>query len=220
MIISDTKGFIFVHNPKCAGTSLRTSLKPYDTRDNYFWMGEKSHALNRTIDKAHIPLKYLAVAYPGVYSLMERYYVFTFVRDPYARFYSSFTEYMRHQKKDTPIPSGPAQLRDMINDFAVANINAKSVVENFSFRHFPPQHLFAYVGNKCRVDFIGRVERMEDSLKVIQEALNIPGITVPTKNAMSNRQEITEIFTKKTVDIIHRIYQKDFDLFFYDRYMS
>jgi hypothetical protein len=220
VIVSESKGFVFIHNPKCAGTSVRESLKKHDTRDNYFWMGEYCHVLNRHIDKAHIILKNLAISYPEIFRLLDRFFVFTFVRDPYERFYSSFFEYMKHHRKDIVIPPDSRKVMEMINDFAVANITPNSVVNDFKLRHFPPQHLFVYIGNKSYVDFVGKVERMAESIKVIEQALRIDNLIVQKKNVMPNRQPVSEIFTQKTRDIIHRVYERDFDLFFYDQCMG
>ena len=37
MIVSDSKRFLFIHIPKCAGNTVRNWLRRYDTRSDFFW---------------------------------------------------------------------------------------------------------------------------------------------------------------------------------------
>ena len=37
MIISDINKFIFLHIPKCGGTTIRESLMKFETRNNFYW---------------------------------------------------------------------------------------------------------------------------------------------------------------------------------------
>ena len=90
MIISDTQKFIFLHIPKCGGTTVRNSLKKFDTRNDYYWMHvymngatEKSPKLQ--IDKAHMSLPIFKRLYPKDFELLNEYTVFAFSRNPIKR---------------------------------------------------------------------------------------------------------------------------------------
>ena len=87
MIISDTQRFIFLHIPKCGGTTIRNSLIDFDTRNNYFWMydylpGAEADSEKQRIDKAHMSLPIFKQLYPRDFELLNEYTVFAFSRNP------------------------------------------------------------------------------------------------------------------------------------------
>lgn len=56
MIVSHAKRFIFLHIPKCAGTSFRDALKCYyDDFENFWYRRYHSH-FDCEIDLAHMRL--------------------------------------------------------------------------------------------------------------------------------------------------------------------
>lgn len=95
MIISETKAFAFIHVPKCAGTSIRNSLSPHDTRNNYLWMhysmpGASETCANLSIDKAHMPLVISKNLYPDDSRLLSELTTFAASRHPIKRLTSAF----------------------------------------------------------------------------------------------------------------------------------
>ena len=90
MIISDKYRFVFIHNPKCGGTSVRKALQDYDTRNNHFWMFAEVYGVK--VDKAHMPLYLLRVYSPQDYDILKTYFTFMFVRHPIERCISGFNE--------------------------------------------------------------------------------------------------------------------------------
>ena len=83
MIISDRRQFVFIHNPKCAGTALRAVLMPFDTTGNFFWLHDTCNG--RKIDKAHMPLFMMRQRFPEYFALLPRYLTFMAVRNPFTR---------------------------------------------------------------------------------------------------------------------------------------
>src|SRR4051812_6271823 len=90
MIISETRRFVFIHNPKCGGTTMRHALMPYDTTNNFFWMFDDVNGAK--IDKCHMPMHVFRRLYPYYFDLLQTCFVFMIVRDPYSRAVSSFNE--------------------------------------------------------------------------------------------------------------------------------
>ena len=84
MIIGDIHEFIFIHIPKCAGTSVRSALFQHETRNNYYWYhhqipGARDEDPKPLIDKAHMPL-----------AIMKRFFLVNLV------FYSNIQHLLHH----------------------------------------------------------------------------------------------------------------------------
>lgn len=93
MIISDHHKFAFVHIPKCAGTSVRRALAPFDDRhDRYYATGVAPHPRLGLLDHHHVPLAVLASDFPDDFACLETYESYALIRDPVARFPSSLHE--------------------------------------------------------------------------------------------------------------------------------
>ena len=96
MIISDTHGFVFVHIPKCGGTSVRSALARYDDRaEQYYDKGRATHPVLGDLDHHHIPLSVLRENFPEDFECVKRYTSFAIVRDPFERFPSSVFQRLR-----------------------------------------------------------------------------------------------------------------------------
>jgi len=94
MIISDDHRFIFVHIPKCAGTSIKRELKSIDTTGGRFFpIGE--HPQLGTIHLAHITLADLEIHFPESFAKLQDYRSFAIVRDPMDRFFSAIFQRLR-----------------------------------------------------------------------------------------------------------------------------
>lgn len=91
MIIDDTHQVVFVHIPKCGGTSVRRQLALLDSYAGAFY-GRKPHARLGELDYCHIPLPFLRSDFPVEMEKVERYRAFALVRDPHARFVSATFE--------------------------------------------------------------------------------------------------------------------------------
>ena len=111
MIICPTHGFVFVHIPKCAGTSVRLQLRACDPA--HVFMGRTAeHPVLGTTDYAHIPLRHLRVHFPEEYAALDRMDGFAIVRDPLTRFGSALRQvlWQYEQRPMTLIPA--AEVRD------------------------------------------------------------------------------------------------------------
>jgi len=216
MIISDSKKFIFLHNPKVAGTSLRRILiKHYDTRNNFYWGVCEAERLNRKIDKAHMSITDFRLAFPADYELLDEYFVFVFVRHPVERFISSISEHIRHYQKNIDLSAlAPGQIQNMISDVA-GQIDMYKIRYNIQFRHFMPQHEIIFEGFKCRADFIGHLNTLQSDFSRVCEILDLDNEqTIKTWNRKSRQFSGNgDDIDKKIRDKIYFLYEKDFIYF-------
>ena len=95
MIVSDSEHFVFIHNPKVGGMTIRAALMAYETRNNRFfewqWVGHQKVR----IDMAHITLQQLRRYFPEVVDQVAPYLKFGFVRNPYARYFSALSQHLK-----------------------------------------------------------------------------------------------------------------------------
>ena len=93
--MSVTKKFLFIHIPKTAGTSIRQVLEPCGVTD-YFSYSKGIEEYITVKNKFPPHLTYVAAADVLAVDL-NRFYKFTFVRNPWGRFVSMYEYY----RKDT-----------------------------------------------------------------------------------------------------------------------
>lgn len=93
MIISDRHRFVFVHIPKCAGSSVRKKLSTHDDWNGFFTGVHQHDELGR-VDFVHLPLFVLDDHFPEVLSRVRRYWSAAIVRNPFERFGSSLAQHL------------------------------------------------------------------------------------------------------------------------------
>ena len=210
MLISHSKNFIFVHNYKVAGTSIRYALDKY--ADRSFIRASIKSKLNHLVGK-----------YPNIYSenfnlhskalelkdelpeeIFSSYFKFGFVRNPWDWEVSLYT-YMK-KKKDH-------RQRDVALGF-------KDFDEYIDWRvnedlHFQKDFFYDKQGNKL-VDYIGKFETIREDFGHICKKIGIEGIELPHTN-QSKKQSYLTYYSEKTLDIVYEALKPDIELFGYEK---
>lgn len=95
MIINHQHRLVFIHIPKCGGTSVRNTLRHLHEGDA-IWdvVGRQPHPALGVIAYNHLPLKSIKDHFPKLYEDISNYESFAIVRDPKIRFISSVSEYL------------------------------------------------------------------------------------------------------------------------------
>ncbi|MFW2541576.1 hypothetical protein ACN2XU_02960 [Primorskyibacter sp. 2E107] len=145
MIISHKHRFVFFHNPKAGGTSVRSAMEPFNDIGFGLWHAAPEQTAGKTVDRAHLGVAEFAGFYPDLWETVRAYDLFCLVRDPRKRFLSSVSEYCRTFTDTDLRLVSPEEGRDMVmrvmGDLARKG-NAEAVTEDFSLTHFKPQHLY------------------------------------------------------------------------------
>lgn len=94
MIICDEHRLVFVHIPKCAGTSVRKALQDFDSRGGKFTSRTGIHPSIGQLDFVHIPLFVLNEHFHAEFEVLKEYWSIAVIRNPYSRFASSVTQHM------------------------------------------------------------------------------------------------------------------------------
>lgn len=164
MVIADEPGFVFVHIPKTAGTSLTTALEPEGSRLHPLCLRNTKHeTLQAFVDRVGA-------------GALERRTCFAVVRDPLDRFVSHF-RYL----KTVDMP----EIRPLatLDDYAQAV--ELGVTEVCKPARVSPQHRFISLGGELATHALLRYETLAGDFSQFCERLGMPGRDLPTLNRSS-----------------------------------
>lgn len=212
MIISHSHRFIFIHIYKVAGTSIKDVLSSYDSHH----LGEapfynrfvnkfvrKQHLLSRDFP-SHIKARELKEMIPA--NIYQRYFKFVFVRNPFD-WQVSLYHYMLENR----------------DHWQYSTIKSMSFEEYINWRvsedlYYQSDFILDNSG-RVIVDYIGKLESIQDDFKKIREIMNLENLSIPHKN-VSNHKKYQEYYNENTKKLILKNFEKDFDLLGYSRELT
>ena len=205
MIISAVHKFIFVAIPKTGTHSVRQALRQHLGPDDLEQVGlfvQKKFPIPELakLGHGHLSLQQVQPFFrPGE---LDSMFKFAFVRNPFDRFvsYCSF----------------------MTRDRGTFDQNPKAVMRHYldnpPHQHilFQPQHTFVTGrdGNLL-TDYVGRVERMQESYDEICERIGIPTTQLEKVNA-TKRQDYKQYYDQPLIEGVAKLYARDLELFSYE----
>lgn len=226
-MISHKHKCIFIHIPKCAGTSIEYALGHYDG-----FTGKRSGQDHRTVRGLESPLPYNFIFSnkSNLISFLKRlkskfikrknlnnnlilnsneykaYFKFTIVRNPWARVYSAYKNIMRdeiHMKKRGI--TSDLQFDDFVKNYAATDSLTVPAIE----------YLKNYKGH-VDMDYIGRFENLEIDFQNICKKIKITNISLPHKIKAKNKEDYKDFYNKQTINLVNEIYKEDIKLFGYE----
>ena len=184
---------IFIHIPKTAGVSLAKAIYGDVSLEGHRSFYFNSIALN---------------------TKSEKYFSFTFVRNPFDRLYSAYKflskggiNYLDKLAFQTHL----SEFKDF-EDFILNGLNKKLIYE---ITHFIPQHEYL-CDNKGNilVDFIGRFENLDKDILLLSKKLK-KDINLSHHN-FNRKLDYKKVYTDEMISKVHQIYKKDIDIFKYN----
>jgi hypothetical protein len=142
----------------------------------------------------------------------ESYFTFTFVRNPFSRFFSFYRNkiqldwdpnmhnYMERQGFEPQMPIKDCLLIIQAMDTLQMN------------EHFAPQSAFVYSNNDSNVKFIGHLERLAEDVKTVEKRAGFTFL-LPKLNVSKGKFPIEA--DDESLDLIRNIYATDFKAFNY-----
>jgi len=205
MIVSALHKFIFVAIPKTGTHSVRQALREH--------MGPHDLEQVGLFVQKRFPIPELAQLQHGHLSLQQirpymrpqewdNFFKFAFVRNPFDRFISYCAFRTRDQGSFDSDP--------------------QKVMRHYLFEApphdhllFQPQHQFVTgPDGELLSDYVGRVERMQESYDDIAGRIGIPSSPLEKVNA-TERRDYREYYDQQLIDGVAQLYARDLELFGY-----
>lgn len=196
--------------PKCASKTIRLSLGEF-TDIGY----PKPSPLGQ-----HITVNDFFKS--NYVNLFEDYFKFTFVRNPYDKLYSSFTQDVHASKSYKvwhKVKSGIFNtIGEDFNRYMQEYVFKNDIKNDWDYIHFCPMHEFATIDNEFCLDWFGKAENVEYDLVELAKHLNLD--IKKHKDANIRSKPVTDLkylnkYTRSTIELVNEAYKRDFELFSY-----
>lgn len=222
-MINHKHKFIFIHVPKCGGTSI-SKLKNFCVKNE----GLSDHLpyLPNSVSKGD------SSSYSRNYPGAKNYKYFTIVRNPWDRAVSTYF-YLQSMNEDhihyywneymvKYIQSNNLTFEQFIDIIGGKNYkecffdrwhheNNNRKIENILF----PNQASFLKPNLQDMDYIGRFENLQEDFNTICDKIGIPQQKLPHKNK-SKHKHYTEYYNDETRQIVADYYAKDIEHFGYE----
>ena len=203
-MVNKTKKFVFIHIPKCGGISIQ--------KCNYFncWHGD-----------SHLTLE----DYHRFIFNSNSYKYYSIVRNPWSRMLSVYC----YWKQMTPshkyyywdatacrkIQDNDMSFKEFLIKLSEPQIYfSKTRQFNVEMPHVKTQYSFLNVNGKLKMDFVGKIESLQEDFNFICKDIGIPKQDLPHVNK-SHHRHYTEYYDDETRDIISEVYRDDIKHFNY-----
>ena len=177
MIISDTYRFVFVHIPKCAGSTIRHALAPYDEHaDLYYHKAVSKHPALGLLDYPHIPLAVLKEHFPEDFTKLTTYRSFALIRDPFSRFPSSLHERLVQRDGRPLAVRAPTEIAHEIDAVMarLANHDKEKPIIDPALIHFSRQYDYVAIDGKQTLSDLRTVAEVGALLADISKIIGKP----------------------------------------------
>jgi len=219
MIISHKHKFIFIHIPKCAGSSITSSLREYygyssqeklrNADLNDFAVFKVDHRYgNADYLEQHSTYNEVKEYFDNNNLNINDYFKFSFVRNPWTRRVSQF-EYASRMYKDEQANWAKEKANVSFKEFLIKY--GDSQLNYLSEKHIDPK---TPKQNKVMVDFIGKTENLQEDFNTICDKIKIPKQQLPHKNKTKHKH-YTEYYNEETKQIVAEKHAKDIEQFGY-----
>ena len=195
-MISHDKKCIFVHIPKCAGSSINQELR-----------------LKSLGFSGHAPASYHS-------EFLSDYFSFTFVRNPYDRIVSAY-KYFQKLKEGHRLYKRNKIISDVANKMPfvefvnhVKDFQKLMTREEGSFESGIHFQSFSYFLDEP-VEYIGRFENIQHDYFNIMSRLNLPLKNLPRTNS-TNNSNYRELYIEESKNAVYNIYKEDIKEYNYE----
>lgn len=175
MIISDKHRFVFVHIPKCAGTSVRRALAPYDDYNGWFNNRIDFDPNFGKLDFVHLPLSVMEKVLPDEYKKLCSYDAYALVRHPESRFQSAFSQYVK-MYRGTELAQMQDNEIDREVDSVISILKSTKDLTEPKLIHFMRQEDFIKDDFGIHVENIFPVTQVDKLLSALSQRI---GVNIP-----------------------------------------
>jgi chondroitin 4-sulfotransferase 11 len=222
---SERYRFVYLAVPKVASTSILNSLLPFFDFDlaaenlESLRKGTPVRGVHEYFNRSPYIINRAAFL-AGIDDQYDRYFKFTFVRNPWDRLLSCYMSKVVRSGAGMPMGKyGNVTLRrDMsFQEFAEAVCLIPDEVAN---AHFRSQHIFVCGGGSRKdilADYVGRFENLEEDFEIITKRIGIDAQLPHAADTASIRgsRSYRDFYDEKLAEMVGERYREDIDLFGY-----
>jgi Sulfotransferase family len=209
MIISQRLKLLFIHIPKCGGTTVEHM---FDSRAQWNDLVIGGTPFGERVQPAYLERfglhKHISAkkALPIIgQKVWNRMFKFTLVRNPWNYILSYYT-WCNNVVKHDQYPFCNLAKKQSFADFVTGP--ALSMI--------PAQHEFIFDGaGRCLLDFIGRVETLQSDVRYAFSRAGINVHPLPPQNSSSASGDTSHYYDDRLIDAVARRYARDISLFGY-----
>jgi hypothetical protein len=205
-MINHEHKFIFVHIPKCGGTSIEKifNIDAFYGDESTFTGWDDQYKFWRT----HASIKKIHSQTLGEF---KDYFSFAFVRNPWDKCVS---EWLWLSSRESRLQDRKYTLKDYLLITHGFNDIESSAEKWGRSDHFATQYSFTCVNNHNAIKFIGRFENLQADFDIVCDKINIPRQQLPHYNK-TNHKHYTEYYDEETKQIVAEKFAKDIEYFGY-----
>ena len=209
------KKIIFVHIPRCGGTTIEKNLWKNEFNSDFdFDKSDEKHLLQGFVDKYRNKYQFDGLQHLTFHNIKKIYPVesknffrFSFIRNPYSRIASTYAGVMTFRK----------DLRNFLVIYKDTSFKKfLHLIKKNKHTHWLPMNKFF---NNEDLNFIGRFENFNDDLDKLKKLINIELI----KRNFSGDLNFSEKFNylelykdKECKDLVKEMYKDDLNKFNYN----
>ena len=203
-MINEKNKFIFIHIPKCGGTSIEFLLK------------NDSRMINGWSEKNKVFIQHCTILQlKQLYNIkLDNYFSFTFCRNPWDKAVSDYKSWFK-----STCPFRDIVKDTTLKDYLLCRNGYERInhLENSLGRgdHFRSQ--YEYIIDEHRkpiIDYVGKFETYQADFNTVCDKIGIPKQKLPHKNK-TNHKHYTEYYDEETREIVAERYAKDIEYFGY-----
>lgn len=215
MIVSDTHRFIFVHIPKCGGTSVRKVLRPFDdAAERYFDKAVDQHPDLGRLDYHHIPLAVLREHFREDFECLASYRSFALIRDPFQRFPSSLHE--RFVQRDR-ITLSERDQTEVAREIDIVMSQLTNHPDNLPITdpeliHFSRQCDYVFLDGKQVIDTPRTLADIDELVSILSTLIGAP---LSVGEARNRRLQYSHVFLARLTGVITRPLDKGLPSWFW-----
>lgn len=207
-MISHKHKFIFIHIPKCAGSSIRDHFfdgTKFDWRIPdyevlYGWCPKRKIHLQHATAKQLLETELISE------EIWNSYFKFTFVRNPWDRAYSDYLWIMADRK-----------LKGSFKEYITKTGNFERCLtdkdhETYRGDHLLPQTEFYHTDGKFKMDFVGRFEKLSEDVAIVNKNIKSLRLFNSHEKKSENRLSHYSLFyTRSKKALVDNYYAQDIE---------